>query len=1160
MSQAMYAGEQLLKFSDTLVEGNYVSLFGETYYAIKNVDQMPPFFMTIVSASNHWLFVSSTGGLSAGRVNADSALFPYYTDDKISENAENTGPKTILQVTKGGKTFLWEPFSERYKGLYACERTLYKHICGNKLIFEETNLDLGLRYRYAWQTSDRYGFVKTSHLESLSSEGCHITLLDGLQNILPYGASTQLQTQLSNLLDAYKKNELEHRTGLGLFTLSSTLTDLAEPSESLKASTVWQVGLENPLYLLSNRQLENFRRGEPLRPEEEVRGQRGAYFVHSAFHLGGGVTQTWSLISDVEIDHARLTALIQELKEDRASLWAKVTRDIQAGSTQLQTLVAQADGLQLSGDYLASTHHFANVLFNVMRGGIFSSQHTLHKSDLLDFIRQRSPKLAIHHTDFFAQLPETMLYTELVAYAANALSPNLERLCREYLPLSFSRRHGDPSRPWNHFSINLKNPDGSQRLDYQGNWRDIFQNWEPLVCAFPAYSEAVICAFLNATTADGYNPYRLTRAGFEWEKPEPENPWANIGYWGDHQIIYLQKLLELSHELHPGVLAELLNRPIFSYANVPYRIKPYRAMLEDAYNTIDFDTALDKDIETNLPGLGSDAKLLRNSLGDVLHVGMLEKVLTLVLAKLSNLVPEGGIWMNTQRPEWNDANNALVGKGLSVVTTAYLRRMVVFLQTLVDESDLTYFEIQPEVKVFFEGVWQTLENHQATLSLNFSDTERRTFMNTLGELASSYRESLYQHGFSGEVTTLAKGHLKSFLELARRYLEHTLRANRRPDQLFHGYNLLVLGDVDTRVEHLDEMLEGQVAMLSSGMLSSREALLLLDNLRHSRLYREDNHSYTLYPDKRLTPFLEKNQLSETQVKDMKLVAALVANKDTSLIVCDEAGNYHFNGSFKNMKSVRQALADLAKQPVYADLVRREASKLCQLFEEVFDHASFTGRSGTFFAYEGLGSIYWHMVSKLLLAVQECYLQAYKANEPAEVLEALKAHYYDIRAGLGFNKSPARYGAFPTDPYSHTPAQQGAKQPGMTGQVKEEILTRSKELGLFLEAGQLRFDLGLMQDREWLEEPTTFTYIDIDKQEQTLQLPADSLVYTVCQVPVVYLRSDKAEIILNYTDGHEHHINGHRLDTNYSHAIFSRSGQIRKLVVHFPVSKSMPAMT
>ena len=39
--------------------------------------------------------------------------------------------------------------------------------------------------------------------------------------------------------------------------------------------------------------------------------------------------------------------------------------------------------------------------------------------------------------------------------------------------------------------------------------------------------------------------------------------------------------------------------------------------------------------------------------------------------------------MNTQRPEWNDANNALVGYGLSMVTLAHLRR---YLQ-LIDETD-----------------------------------------------------------------------------------------------------------------------------------------------------------------------------------------------------------------------------------------------------------------------------------------------------------------------------------------------------------------------------------------------------------------------------------------------------------------------------------------
>ena len=43
--------------------------------------------------------------------------------------------------------------------------------------------------------------------------------------------------------------------------------------------------------------------------------------------------------------------------------------------------------------------------------------------------------------------------------------------------------------------------------------------------------------------------------------------------------------------------------------------------------------------------------------------------------------------MNTQRPEWNDANNALVGHGLSVVTLAHLRRYLAFVRELARPLD-----------------------------------------------------------------------------------------------------------------------------------------------------------------------------------------------------------------------------------------------------------------------------------------------------------------------------------------------------------------------------------------------------------------------------------------------------------------------------------------
>ena len=89
--------------------------------------------------------------------------------------------------------------------------------------------------------------------------------------------------------------------------------------------------------------------------------------------------------------------------------------------------------------------------------------------------------------------------------------------------------------------------------------------------------------------------------------------------------------------------------------------------------------------------------------------------------------------------------------------------------------------------------------------------------------------------------------------------------------------------------------------------------------------------------------------------------------------------------------------------------------MLDLFERLFDHESFTGRSGTFFGYEGLGCIYWHMVSKLRLAAQETYFRALEAGAPQRLLKRLAECYYDICAGIGDYKTPEVYGAFPDGP-------------------------------------------------------------------------------------------------------------------------------------------------
>ena len=104
-------GAHSAQFADLNVKGEQMKIDGESFYKISNVNGMRPFFMSIVSHSNHWMFISSTGGLSAGRKDCDSALFPYYTDDKITESTDITGSKTIFQIDNDGQLVVWEPFS-----------------------------------------------------------------------------------------------------------------------------------------------------------------------------------------------------------------------------------------------------------------------------------------------------------------------------------------------------------------------------------------------------------------------------------------------------------------------------------------------------------------------------------------------------------------------------------------------------------------------------------------------------------------------------------------------------------------------------------------------------------------------------------------------------------------------------------------------------------------------------------------------------------------------------------------------------------------------------------------------------------------------------------------------------------------------------------------
>ena len=1132
------------------VSSEHVMLDGEPYICIHNVDALQPFFMSIVSNGDLWTFVGSNTPFTAGRSNPDGALFPYQTADKILQHPNSAGAMTVLIVCREeAECSLWEPW--RPSGYaYKITRNLYKHVNGSVVVFEEINHDLALRLRWSLTASEEFGLVRQCELKNLSDDPVVVRYLDGWHHLLPVGVTQDMVARISYLAAAYMRHERRPDSVLGIYTLNSRISDRAQPVESLRASCAWSLGHAHPTVLLNQRQVLAFCHGGEVTPETEVRGDFGAYLVADRTELPGAGTHHWLTVADTGLDHSALVALEKKLRNPE-KLAADLKQSIADNIRGLRERIAAADGLQDTADRSASVHHFANVLFNCMRGGTLPGSYAFPSGDFAKFLKSRNANLHERHLEWMRQLPEKMTLAELAQRTEKQDDVHLRRLAREYLPLTFSRRHGDPSRPWNRFVIRVKDEQGATIYDYQGNWRDIFQNWESLAYSYPAALEPMIAVFLNASTADGYNPYRVTRAGIDWEVLDHADPWSHIGYWGDHQLIYLLRLLQAGENHYPCRLASRLGERLYAYAVVPYEISGFDELVRDPSDSIRFNDSLHKSLMARAEKIGNDGKLLADANGEIVLVSLAEKLLVPLLAKLSNLVPGGGIWMNTQRPDWNDANNALVGWGLSMVTVYQMRPYLQLLLELFAAGTEDSYEISASVADFAAEL-STILAHAAQQTFPLDDATRYSLVEALGRAGEKHRLSVYR----GPLSSLSKISVTAIRDLLGHALavtDATIAANRRPDGMYHSYNLLHIHGRRASVKPLQLMLEGQVAVLASRFLSPEDALLLLRALAASDLYRADQHSYMLYPDRTIQPFLARNTLPKDWAARAPLLPDLVAAANSDIVTLDEEGCAHFQADLTNAGDLADRLNRLEKNPRFTEAVARDRSVLADIWEEVFEHSTFLGRSGTMFAFEGLGSIYWHMVAKLLLAVQENYQRALQSDAKPAVVQALADVYYDVRSGLGFTKNPQVYGAFPTDPYSHSPSNRGAQQPGMTGQVKEEILTRWGELGVEVSHGSIRFEPRLLRSEEFFSEAHAFACLDFDGREIMWDLPPESLGFTYCQIPICYQLAEAPSITLERRAG-SRRIDGDTLPAAESASIFARDGAISKIIVSIPRGK------
>ncbi len=549
-------------------------------------------------------------------------------------------------------------------------------------------------------------------------------------------------------------------------------------------------------------------------------------------------------------------------------------------------------------------------------------------------------------------------------------------------------------------------------------------------------------------------------------------------------------------EHFPSQLETLLSSDIFTYANIPYILKSYEEILQDSKDTILFDFEKDRAIEDLCANVGSDGKLIFKE-GDVYLVNLTEKLLVPLLSKMSNLLVGGGIWMNTQRPEWNDANNAIVGIGLSMVTVYHVKAYLEFLRELYTKQNDSY-TISKEV-----SAWMlTISSSLSTYTERYAGNEK-AILDKMGEAFSSYRLHIYDHEFSTKMHVTAAEIVEN-LTIYIDAIDYTIEQNK--STLYSTYNLLT---EDFQAMPMRNMLEGQSAVIGSGFLSADEICSLLTAMEEELLDPSLN-CHTLYPVKKTTRFMEKNLVQDT----MPPVEGITYK--------DANGHLRFHSHLITEEHLMQAL-DSTK------LSESEKASLLTTYEQVFSHKQFTGRSQVMYKFEGIGCVYWHQNAKLALAVLE---GVGRERDHQKDASQIYTAYKKLMSGFIYRKTPEECNAIPVEPYSHTSFNKTSEQPGMTGQVKESVIMRRMELGVRVNDGCIHFDPWFISPEEYMENgEINFTIYGIPTKYTSKQTTTDTIT-----------------IQITYHNGSSKVFDGSALDAATSKAIFMRTNEIISITI------------
>lgn len=724
-------------------------LDGDTYI-IEDFDQMPAFSSFLpglagIKGIPLWVYYTNRGqGINSfGIHNKNNAIMEFNPANTAYENTPIKGFRTFIKCN--GEYF--EPFRSQDK---KAKRTLF--IRKNSFAIEEVNLRYGIRIKinYTVLPEESIGaLVRHVSIENTDESLKEIELLDGLPKIIPYGISNSAYKEMSNLLKSWSDvKNIEQM--VPYYTMRSSSDDSSEVSE-----------IEGGYFYLS---------------------------VHDDSILP--VIYDANIIFDYDTSLVNPIGFMEQPLQEMMARKQCFYNKVPCGFTpQYFTL----DSLQTHQFYTLIGFAGSPEQINEKIGRICSKDYLPQKEQLADqFVEELTKDIRTHTGQ-----PVFDQYMEQ-CYLDNFLRGGYPYVFNKDTNKSvihlFSRKHGDPERDYNFFTIA-----GEYYSQGNGNFRDVNQNRRNDVFFNKDIGSFNIKTFFQLTQIDGYNPLEVRPSTFQVKEDSIEKMKAlleenvkehiealqkildgsftpgqianciarhhieiacgedafltklleycdqNIeagfgeGYWSDHWD-YNMDLVENYLKIFPEKKRQLLfEDQSYRFYDSPARVMPRSEtyVLNSNNEVRQYGSLVHDEEKINQDGFIKDGtNWLKTRSGSFATTSLMGKMISLALNKFALIDSYGmGVEMDGGKPGWNDAMNGLPGLfGSGMSETFELKRLISFIINSVTGQSKMALPI--EIYDFLIEVSEALHN---SLKEGWDDF---TYWDKVSTLREQYREKV----------------------------------------------------------------------------------------------------------------------------------------------------------------------------------------------------------------------------------------------------------------------------------------------------------------------------------------------------------------------------------------------------------------------------------